>query len=930
VPEASLFLLAERTTFVGREAECGAIQAVIDRALSGQGSLVMLWGDGPGVGKTRLAMEMSEYASHNGFQCSIGRCYERDEPFPFLPFVEIIESSLAQAGSLDDFRRKMGNNAAELAQLAPSLRRVFPDIPKPPELPPAQQRLYLFQSFSEALARAARTRPCLYILEDLHWADESTLALLTYLANRIAQLPVVIIGTYRSGYSKDNPVLVRTLVELIRMGIRPLKLSALSKDAVAQMLHGLSGRQAPESLVSLIFDESQGYPFFVEEVYRHLIEEGKVFDASGQFRSDIKIEEIDVPENVRLIIGRRLERLDENETRVLAAAAVIGRSFSFQLLSAISQIDVDELFTVIEKAQEMGIIIPSSEGPEQPFTFAHELVRQTLLAGISAPRQQRLHAVVAEAIERLSPGAAAERAGEIANHLLKAGSFADSRRLVRWLKLAGKSALEAVAFAEARRSFLTALSHQGVVDLRERADLLASLAIAERGLERGDAALANLREALEIYIRLGDREMIGSSSTELTDAFSQAGRIQEATETALRGLTYLETDVSADRARLLAALGRARAAAGAYEPAHEALQEALNIASQLSAPKLEARVLGARSLVNFYFLRLREAAADGFLCEQLGGSEAPPWQRALQLQILHNTLLILGRLEEALRNADELEPLARKIGQSDSVAVSLRTRAWVEFGKAPDLTKLESDLQQLSSYGQRVPFAFSEVVSEGQLSLVDFFRGNWASALSHAQACCRPEEGGSVAQGYGIGVLFRQMAYAGDHDGALTILDEKRAWLPRSGQPSSIGSWLMLALVIEGLVMLGEQSQAAELYPLARELADTGAEALWPISRCTQTIAGFSAAAARQWGAAEDHFQVAMQQAKSFPHFLEQAEIRRFHAMMLIDRAAPSDRSKAQTLLRQALEGYSDIGMPRHIEMTQTLLARARADGRAI
>ncbi len=524
---------------MGREAECGAIQAVIDRALSGQGSLVMLWGDGPGVGKTRLAMEMSEYASHNGFQCSIGRCYERDEPFPFLPFVEIIESSLAQAGSLDDFRRKMGNNAAELAQLAPSLRRVFPDIPKPPELPPAQQRLYLFQSFSEALARAARTRPCLYILEDLHWADESTLALLTYLANRIAQLPVVIIGTYRSGYSKDNPVLVRTLVELIRMGIRPLKLSALSKDAVAQMLDGLSGRQAPGSLVSLIFDESQGYPFFVEEVYRHLIEEGKVFDAAGQFRTDMKIEEIDVPENVRLIIGRRLERLDENERRVLAAGAVIGRSFSFQLLSAISQIDVDELFTVIEKAQQMGIIIPSSEGPEHPFTFAHELVRQTLLAGISAPRQQRLHAVVAEAIERPSPGAADERAGEIANHLLKAGSFADSRRLVRWLKLAGKSALEAVAFEEARRSFLTALSHQGAVDLRERADLLSSLAIAERGLERGDAALANLREALEIYINLGDREMIGSSSTELTDALSQAGRIQEATETAVAGSRIL-------------------------------------------------------------------------------------------------------------------------------------------------------------------------------------------------------------------------------------------------------------------------------------------------------------------------------------------------------------------------------------------------------
>ena len=151
------------------------------------------------------------------------------------------------------------------------------------------------------------------------------------------------------------------------------------------MLNGLSQRQAPESLVSLIFEESQGYPFFVEEVYRHLIEEGKVFDEAGQFRTDIEIAESDVPENVRLIIGRRLERLDENEKRVLAAAAVIGRSFSFRLLAAICKIDVDELFNVIERAQQMGIIVSSSEGPETPFTFAHELVRQTLIAGISVP-----------------------------------------------------------------------------------------------------------------------------------------------------------------------------------------------------------------------------------------------------------------------------------------------------------------------------------------------------------------------------------------------------------------------------------------------------------------------------------------------------------------------------------------------------------------
>ena len=120
-----------------------------------------------------------------GFRCSVGRCYERDEPFPYLPFAEIIESNMAQAASLDDYRGQMGDNAAELAQIAPSLRRIFPDLPQTLDLPAAQQRGYLFQSLAESMARAARIRAVHVPAEDLHWADESTLALLTYLARRI-------------------------------------------------------------------------------------------------------------------------------------------------------------------------------------------------------------------------------------------------------------------------------------------------------------------------------------------------------------------------------------------------------------------------------------------------------------------------------------------------------------------------------------------------------------------------------------------------------------------------------------------------------------------------------------------------------------------------------------------------------------------------
>ncbi len=569
----------------------------------------------------------------------------------------------------------------------------------------------------------------------------------------------------------------------------------------------------------------------------------------------------------------------------------------------------------------MGIIIPSSEGPERPFTFRHELVRQTLLADISVPRRQRLHASVVEAIERLNPDAVDERVGEITEHLLKAGSFVDRQKLVRWLTLAGRGALKAAAFEEARRNFQSALSHTGTVEARERAGLLASLAMAERGLDQWDAAIAHLHKVLEIYINLDDRKMVGRSFIELAAASIWAGRFQEATETGRRGLTYLQAEVSADRARLLATLALALAAAGVYQPADEALREALNIASQLSDPKLEAALLGVRPIINIQFFRLRETVTDGLLSKQVGESDLPPWIFVLQLLILHQVLLYLGRPEEALRIADELEPLARKIGQSLSVGFCLSTRALIDFGKEPDLAKLQAGFQRVRKSDRETSFAHLEVVFEVQLGLVDFFHGNWTSALLHAQVSRRLESGNCM-EGLGVGMIFQQLTYAGDRDGALAILDEKRALLPRSGQTNTAGSWLMLALVIEGLVMLGEHSQGGQLYPLVCELIGTGPVVLWPIFRFTQTIAGAAAAAARQWDAAEEHYQIAMQHAESFPNVLEQAEIRRFHAMMLLDRAAPGDREKARRLLDNALETYTYIGMPRHIEMTQALLDR--------
>jgi tetratricopeptide (TPR) repeat protein len=442
--------------------------------------------------------------------------------------------------------------------------------------------------------------------------------------------------------------------------------------------------------------------------------------------------------------------------------------------------------------------------------------------------------------------------------------------------------------------------------------------MAELGLEQWDAALANFREALETYINLGDREMAARRFTELAEACIWVGSSREAAETARRGLNYLEGELSANRVRLLAVLGQALVGSGP-DAAFEALREASSIASKLADPKLEARVLDARSIVNLHFFQLEEAANDGLRSEQLGGSDASPWQRARQLRVLSQSLVYLGRLTESLKVIDELEPLATRIGEPYSVALCLSVRVQYEFGRRPDVSKLEIGLQQVSSSIQNSRFPFWQILPEIQLNLIDYIRGDWASALSHAKAACRLKPSASI-RGFGEGTLFRQMAYAGDRDGALAIFNERRECLPVLGQKNVRGSWWMLALVVEGLYIIGERSQAGQLYPLVREFIATGTVTLWSLARFTQTIAGIAAASARQYENAEEHFRIAMQQAESFPDQLEQAEIRRFHAMMLIDRAAGDDYEKARKLLGEATDTYGSIGMRRHIEMTRALL----------
>jgi predicted ATPase len=457
-PEAGLVQsLADRTTFVGRETERSALRRMLERVVGGEGRVAMI-GGALGVGKTRIAAEFAAEASARGFVTLVGSCYDRENSLPFNPFVEILESAMAQSTSRDAFRAALGNDAGEMARLMPQLRRLFPDIPPPLELSPEQSRRILFNAVVELLGRSSASGPILLLFEDLHWADEGTLSLLNHIARSISNVPVLILGTYRDNEIDSAGPLARTFDELLRIHMfERISLRGLPQSAVAEMIRALSEKEPPQDVVNLIYSGTEGNPFFVEELFRHLVERGKLMDANGEFRRDLKLAEIDVPQTLRLVIGRRLARLSEEARKVLGPAAIIGRSFTFELLEASTKIDADSLLDHVEEVEKAALIYSTLGYPEASFQFSHELIRSAVLSELSAPRRQRLHLNVVSGIERVHANALEDQAGNLAHHLWQAGGAADPDKTVHFLALAAQQSLKQSAYEGALRYFQNAL-----------------------------------------------------------------------------------------------------------------------------------------------------------------------------------------------------------------------------------------------------------------------------------------------------------------------------------------------------------------------------------------------------------------------------------------------------------------------------------------
>lgn len=479
----------KRTPYIGRSEERAVLRQAIHRSINGTGGIVLISGEA-GVGKTRLVDEVTAEAKAQGLFAVRGHCSDMEGAPPYLPFVEAIEYGLSVTGR-DAFRDAMGDAGPEIARFVPKVRIAYPDMPPPAALPTDQARHYMFECVGDFFERAAVNSPLLVVLEDLHWADISTTQLLESVARRVARARLLVIGTYRDvDLTRTDPFThgVETLSRL--PSVTRIGLKRLGAIDVEKMLAALSGRSPPEQLVRLIFNETEGVAFFVEEVYRHLAEEQRLTDANGAWLPEVQIGEIEVPETVRLVLGRRIDRITDAAQKILVTAACIGRAFTFDLLSQVAEIDEEALLDALDEA-ERARLLTAEEVREPRYVFAHEQIRQTLLGRLAFARRQRLHRRVADAIETLFAGNLEAHVSDLAYHLTQAGV---RDRAANYLHRSGVAAAGRLATPEALASFAKAADLAGPgpirrAALRARGELLM-------GLFRGKEAVSDLENAM--------------------------------------------------------------------------------------------------------------------------------------------------------------------------------------------------------------------------------------------------------------------------------------------------------------------------------------------------------------------------------------------------------------------------------------------------
>lgn len=928
--------LLRRLPFVGRDVEYETMLKKLAEARNSRGSVILLAGE-PGIGKTRLTEEFCDHAS-SGWTVIRGNCYEGDVAAPFGPWMEALRSLIEQTPDAE-LRGTLGPGAPDIAAMLPEVRRL-PDIEEAPRLEPEAERARLFDSINAWLRNAAESKPLAIFLDDLHWCDRPSLALLEQVARGVANQRIVVVGTYRDVEVDRVHPLAQTLAALRRMEHHErITLKGFTVQSVFELLNAIEPDEATEpvrrAVAQALHDECDGNPFFIREVLNNLVETGKLAQQDGVWVGTVgSIEELGIPEGIKEVIGRRLSRLSEKCNRMLGRASAMTGGFTWDELRAICDDDEDQLLDALDEALGSQLI---AERERDTYAFTHALIRATLYDELSKPRRVQLHRRIAESLESMYGDDIEDHLGELAAHYMASTGNA-AEKAVEYSIRAGDRARELFAWEEAIVHYERALDAMGLGGRPadgQSATVLLSLAECQRSGGDPARALDSLRACAEHARRIANVELLTECA--LVFALSVYDSGLEAAEEGLalvdEALAAVGTAPSLSRSRLLerrvavaAAAASARAGAGvggflgAYSGHKDPLllaqaREALEIARQC---KDNAAIYRAAMRLALYSwgpdnaIERRElvdeagAAAEGRVFVSLGGSDHHLFQRCCLL---------------------------------------------LELGDISGFREASADLTELVERARFRPFSYmgpSQAVTlqmaEGQLHLAEAARAEYASAAADT-----PDAGMTAA-----GQLF----HIRDLQGRFGELEALLVAL--TDQNPGVVNWRAVLSAV--LVQAGKLSDAANLAGemasdlsaiprdwwwkatmniLAETCADTANEAAAPAlyealvpfrsANATNTtlisygsmarVVGRLATLLERYDEAEQHFEEALASNERQGFHAWTAFTRLNYGDMLLRRNAPGDRERAVALLRQAHDFAKKSGMGKVERDSAELLA---------
>ena len=579
-----------RHPLIGRHTELAFLERCWREAVEGQRALVLLAGDA-GIGKTRTAAELARRAHDEGAVVLYGR-FDEQTLAPYQPVVEMVRGWSAGA-SLDGLRERLGARASELGILLPEFGPPPADHARPQlaAIDGDAQRYRFFDAVAALISEIGAEAPVVLVFDDLHWADRPTLQLLHHLVRAPAPRRALFLGTFREPEVGVSHPLQELIGDLRREGtLRRLELAGLAESEVAELVAELAAEQASAGFVRALHGETEGNPFFIEEVVRH------VRETAGDLGEETALEQAGVPDGVREVTARRLRRLGEDAREAMIVAAVIGREFDFDVLETVSDVEGDALVAVLEQGVDARVL--REAGRVGRYAFTHALVRATLYDSVSQLRRARLHGRVGEAIVHLRGGDLDEFLPLLAHHFAQAAPVERPERAIDFALAAARRADRLLAWEEAAHHYRAALRARdlaGVADDQVRAELLLALGASEDRAGLEVEARATFLEAIETAHGLGDPVLLGRSALGYAGQWSMLGRVDPDRERLLEdALAGLAAEDSPLRARLLARLALELYYAGDPERRLGLSEEAVALARRVDDPRTLAACLDAR------------------------------------------------------------------------------------------------------------------------------------------------------------------------------------------------------------------------------------------------------------------------------------------------------------------------------------------------